>query len=269
MGTALAVHLRRPFLAILWRAALYLVLVDALLGRRSRMLRLRGSVSDSTFFHEDADCGRLVPGRPGPPIPDELLLEILDYIAPGPSFSPGECDVINAVLSQTCRLFASVAIPRRFRDLHFPALSGAAPAWLQMVRTGDPDDRVAALHVASLVRSVSVNVLPGGRPVGRNEDTDYALSAGDFLRLASALDSLLLLPHLTRLTLCDMLVTGQLLDIIANMKTLQRLTLELCCFMVADRERMRSHATEFRIKTNGILEGGLSGICERLTLTGL
>jgi hypothetical protein len=269
MGTALAVHLRRPFLAILWRAALYLVLVDALLGRISRMLRHRGSVSDAEPLHEDAVCGRLEHGRPGQPIPDELLLEILDYIAPGPSFSPGECDVINAVLSQTCRLFASVAIPRRFRDLHFPALSGAAPAWLQMVRTGHPDDRVAALHVASLVRSVSVNVLPGGRPVGRNEDTNYALSAGDFLRLASALDSLLLLPHLTRMTLCYMLVPGQLLDIIANMETLQRLTLELCCFLVTDRERMRSHATEFRIMNNGVPGRDMSGISERLTLTGL
>jgi hypothetical protein len=138
-----------------------------------------------------------------------------------------------------------------------------------MVRTGDPDDRVAALHVASLVRSVGMNVRPGGRPVGRNEDTEYALNAGDFLRDSSALDLLLLLPHLTGLTLCDMLVTGQLLDIIANMETLQRLTLELCCFMVADREHMRSHATELRIKTSGFPEGDWNGIRERLTLTGL
>jgi hypothetical protein len=128
MGTAFAVHLRRPFLAILWRAALYLALLGALLGRISRMLRPRGSVSDAEPLYEDAVCGRLEHGRLGQPVPDELLLEILDYIAPGPSFTPGECEVINAVLSQTCRLFASVVIPRRFRDLHFPALSGVAPA---------------------------------------------------------------------------------------------------------------------------------------------
>jgi hypothetical protein len=222
--------------------------LNALLSKLSPMLRLGTSASDVESVHEDSRSGRLEKSdgerldrpRPSPRTPDELLLEILEYIVPGPSFSEAECRRMDAALSQTCRLFASVTIPRLFRHLnYYHTQSGATtlPPWLQLVQIGEAENRVAALYVASCVRSVNLKL--------RLE------SEGSARRLASTLDSLLLLPRLTRMDLYDMTVTSQLVDIIAHMNTLRSLLVKQCHFLEADQDRLCSHATELMITTGG------------------
>jgi hypothetical protein len=188
----------------------------------------QGSARESQSLQDDG--ARLEYARPSLPIPEELLREILHYIVPGPSFSTGECRKMDAALSQTCRLFASVAIPRLFHDLHVHCHSDSddiTPGWLQLVRTGYLDDLLNVSRIASLVQSVRLT------------------SQGfDVPKVGSAIDSLLLLPRLTSMTLDYITVPGRVLDIIAQMKTLRTLSFMECSFLEADRERIRSYATE-------------------------
>jgi hypothetical protein len=95
----------------------------------------QGSASDFESLHDDG--ARLEYTPLSRPIPDELLLKILEYIIPGPSFSRGECRQMDAALSQVCRLFASVAIPRLFHDVHVKYSESGAVArnWWQLLRT--------------------------------------------------------------------------------------------------------------------------------------
>jgi hypothetical protein len=189
----------------------------------------QGSARESVQSLQD-DGARLEYARPSLPIPEELLREILHYIVPGPSFSTGECRKMDAALSQTCRLFASVAIPRLFHDLHVHCHSDSddiTPGWLQLVRTGYLDDLLNVSRIASLVQSVRLT------------------SQGfDVPKVGSAIDSLLLLPRLTSMTLDYITVPGRVLNIIAQMKTLRTLSFMECSFLEADRERIRSYATE-------------------------
>jgi hypothetical protein len=277
-STTTSTALRRADVSLYLGAQLCLapLNLNALLSKLSPMLRLGTSASDVEFVQEDSHSGRLehchrlpsppipdLPGstidsefvqkesdgeridrpRPSPRTPDELLLEILEYIVPGPSFSEAECRRMDAALSQTCRLFASVAIPRLFRHLScYSPRSGATrlPPWMQLVQTGEAENRVAALYVASCVQSVNLNL--------RSERLE---SEGDALRLASTLDSLLLLPRLTRMGLYDMTVPSQLVDIIAHMETLRSLSVMECYFLEADQVRLCSHATDLSIMTGG------------------
>jgi hypothetical protein len=214
----------------------------------------QGSARESQSLQDDG--ARLGYTRPSLPIPEELLREIFQYIVPGPSFSTGECRKMDAALSQTCRLFASVAIPRLFHDLHVhchPDSGDITPGWLQLVRTGDLD----VSRIASLVQSVRLT------------------SQGfDVPKVGSAIDSVLLLPRLTSMTLDYITVPGRVLDIIAQMKTLRTLSLMGCSFLEADRERIRSYATELIVFDRhgyifegwGMTEDGMEGFVRAGTL---
>ncbi|KAI0055427.1 hypothetical protein BV25DRAFT_173677 [Artomyces pyxidatus] len=64
---------------------------------------------------------RRLAGRTLPRIPNEIYLEIFDYIQPSESFSGTECKAMLICLTSVCHYFRTICLPRRLRNLTITA----------------------------------------------------------------------------------------------------------------------------------------------------
>jgi hypothetical protein len=168
-------------------------------------------------------------GRPLAPIANELFLDIFDYIAPGPSFTTEEVKDMHRALSRTCRFFASVCIPRLFREIDYTP-SSPAPifAWAQMIQKNQPEALAIGQHVESLsFRDWS------------SKDSQLFLNFG--------MATLTRVSRLAHLSFYGMKVSREAIDAIANMDDLNSLHLEYCSFDPDDLLFARSRVRELTI----------------------
>jgi hypothetical protein len=168
-------------------------------------------------------------GRPLPPIANELLLEILEYIVPGPSFTSGEAKKMLGALSRTCRFFASVCVPRLFREIEYTPTSPAPIfTWARMIQKIQPE----ALAVCQHVESLSFHDWS-------SKDSQLFLNFG--------MVTLTRLPRLAHLSFYRMNVSRKAIDAIANMDDLNSLHLEYCSFGPDDVPFARSRVRELSV----------------------
>jgi hypothetical protein len=132
-------------------------------------------------------------------------------------------------VSRTCRFFASVCVPRLFREIDYSP-SSPAPifVWARMIQRNQPE----ALAVGQHIESLSFHEWG-------SKDSQLFLNFG--------IATLTRLPRLARLTFYRMNVSRKAIDAIANMDDLNSLHLESCSFGPDDVPFARSRVRELTV----------------------
>jgi hypothetical protein len=148
-------------------------------------------------------------------------------------------------LSRTCRFFASVCVPRLFREIQYTPTSPAPIfTWARMVQKIQPEALAVGQHVESLS-------LRDWNP----KDSQLFLNFG--------IAALTRLPHLASLSFVDMIVSRKAIDAIANMSGLNSLRLEFCSFSPEDVPFIRSRVRNLTV-IHGLWAAPLDEVVMRL-----
>lgn len=167
---------------------------------------------------------RKIGSRPITPIPNEIYLEIFDYVEYDPEKSRVASKRLLSSLALVCRFFCAMALPRIFKSLEFsgPAYSGdnSAPSHASFCRAIIKGQEPAA----SLARHVNECIFDSWRV--NSDETRWVYDG--FLGIYS--QAIGRMPNIRQVTLSDTEIDRRLFKVVCSLKNLESLTISKCVF---------------------------------------